>query len=102
MALALGTGAILLVVLLWELFRPTLKRAGTRGREIWSLRRGASTLSGYDPGRERRAEQQARALLRSCVEEHDWAMYRDLGGAPTGSTLPTASAGGGSTRATPT
>ena len=28
------------------------------------------------PGRERRAEQRARALLRSCVEEHDWAMYQ--------------------------
>ncbi len=36
-------------------------------------------LNGYDPGRERRAEQRARALLRSCVEEQDWAMYRDLG-----------------------
>ena len=79
MALALGTGAILLVVLLWELVRPTFKRAVARGREIWSLRRGASTLSGYDPGRERRAEQRARALLRSCVDERDWAMYRDLG-----------------------
>ena len=67
MALALGTGAILLVVLLWELVRPTLKRAVARGREIWSLRRGASMLSGYDPGRERRAELRARALLRSCV-----------------------------------
>ncbi len=79
MALALGTGAILLVVLLWELVRPTFKRAVTRGWEIWLLRRGASTLSGYDPGRERRAEQRARALLRSCVDERDWAMYRDLG-----------------------
>jgi hypothetical protein len=79
MTLALGTGAILLVVLLWELVRPTLKRAVTRGRKIWSLSRGASTLSGYDPGRERRAEQRARSLLRSCVDERDWAMYRDLG-----------------------
>src|SRR5437764_14792136 len=33
----------------------------------------------YDPGRERRAEQRARALLRSCVTEEEWAMYRDLG-----------------------
>jgi hypothetical protein len=32
-----------------------------------------------DPGRERRAEQRARALLRSCVNEEEWAMYRDLG-----------------------
>jgi hypothetical protein len=33
----------------------------------------------YDPGRERRAEQRARALLRSCVAPADWEMYRDLG-----------------------
>jgi hypothetical protein len=33
----------------------------------------------YDPGRERRAEQRARELLRSCVGEEEWAMYRDLG-----------------------
>jgi hypothetical protein len=34
---------------------------------------------GYDPGRERRAEQRARALLCTCIDEDDWAMYRDLG-----------------------
>src|SRR5438045_2250013 len=34
---------------------------------------------GYDPGRERRAEQRARSLLRSCVNSEEWAMYRDLG-----------------------
>jgi hypothetical protein len=33
----------------------------------------------YDPGRERRAEQRARELLRSCVNDEEWAMYRDLG-----------------------
>src|ERR687892_737071 len=32
-----------------------------------------------DPGRERRAEQRARELLKSCVNEEEWAMYRDLG-----------------------
>ena len=35
--------------------------------------------AGYDPGRERRAEQRARELLRSCVNDEEWAMYRDLG-----------------------
>jgi hypothetical protein len=79
MALPLGTGVILLAVLLWELVRPTLKRAVARGRLIWSLRRRASPPAGYDPGRERRAELRARALLRSCIDERDWAMYRDLG-----------------------
>ena len=33
----------------------------------------------YDPGRERRAEQRARELLRSCVNAEEWGMYRDLG-----------------------
>jgi len=33
----------------------------------------------YDPGRERRAEHRARQLLRSCVNEEEWGMYRDLG-----------------------
>src|SRR5919198_3347771 len=33
----------------------------------------------HDPGRERRAEQRARELLRSCVNAEEWAMYRDLG-----------------------
>lgn len=32
-----------------------------------------------DPGRERRAEQRARELLRSCVNAEEWAMYRELG-----------------------
>jgi hypothetical protein len=33
----------------------------------------------YDPGRDRRAEQRARTLLRSCVNDEEWAMYRELG-----------------------
>jgi hypothetical protein len=78
-ALALGTGAIVLVVLVWELMRPTLARTLIRARRAWELRRRALAGSRYDPGRERRAEQRARALLRSCVNEHDWAMYRELG-----------------------
>jgi hypothetical protein len=79
MGLALGTAAVVLVVLLWELARPTLKRALAHALELWSASRRASAPAGYDPGRERRAEQRARSLLRSCVSEEDWAMYRDLG-----------------------
>src|SRR5206468_1763038 len=37
------------------------------------------SLGAYDPGRERRDEQRARQLLRSCVNGEEWAMYRDLG-----------------------
>ena len=79
MGLALGTGAVLLVVLVWELMRPTLARSIAGARLAWRARAAASAGARYDPGRERRAEQRARALLRSCVDEHDWAMYRDLG-----------------------
>jgi hypothetical protein len=77
--LALDTAALVLVVLLWELARPTLARALRRGRELWAAHRRGRAPEGYDPGRERRAEQRARALLRSCVSERDWEMYRDLG-----------------------
>lgn len=37
------------------------------------------SIAAHDPGRERRAEQRARELLRSCVNDEEWAMYRDLG-----------------------
>jgi hypothetical protein len=77
--LALGSAAVVLVVLVWELARPTLKRTAARLHLLWVERRSAGVPVGYDPGRERRAEQRARSLLRSCVSAHDWEMYRDLG-----------------------
>jgi hypothetical protein len=82
-ALALGTAAIVLVALLCELTRPRLSRAAREATASWRVRRlaaqrGLEGLS-YDPGRELRAEQRARTLLRSCIEPEDWAMYRDLG-----------------------
>ncbi|HLL92885.1 MAG TPA: hypothetical protein VK252_08090 [Solirubrobacteraceae bacterium] len=79
MSLALGTAAIILVVLLWELTRPKVKDASARLRLAWINRWRADGHSRYDPGRELRAEQRARALLRSCIDADDWAMYRDLG-----------------------
>ncbi|HTU78680.1 MAG TPA: hypothetical protein VMF09_07970 [Solirubrobacteraceae bacterium] len=79
MGLPLGTAALVLLALLWELARPTLARVRGRLLELWRARGRVSAAVGYDPGRERRAEQRARALLRSCVSERDWAMYRDLG-----------------------
>jgi hypothetical protein len=42
-------------------------------------RRGREGIDLIDPGRERRAEQRARELLRSCVNDEEWEMYRDLG-----------------------
>jgi hypothetical protein len=57
------------------LLRELSVRAARRPRRAPAL----PDLSGYDPGRERRAEARARELLRSCVNEEEWAMYRDLG-----------------------
>jgi hypothetical protein len=79
MWLALGTAAVVLIALLGELARPRLRRELASRRAAAAERRERAAQSGYDPGRERRAEQRARALLRSCVEEEAWAMYRDLG-----------------------
>src|SRR5947209_9553893 len=50
-----------------------------RDRRRRRARRRAERRQLHDPGRERRAEQRARELLRSCVNEEEWAMYRDLG-----------------------
>jgi len=75
MVLALSVTAIVIVVLLWEVAIPHIERWNERRR----ARRQIVTGPGMDPGRERRAEQRARALLRSCVNDEEWAMYRDLG-----------------------
>jgi hypothetical protein len=77
--LALGTTAVVLLVLLWELARPRLTAALARRRARFAQARREGAVMDYDPGRERRAEQRARTLLCSCIGEEDWAMYRDLG-----------------------
>ncbi|HZC14950.1 MAG TPA: hypothetical protein VE270_13115 [Thermoleophilaceae bacterium] len=77
MLLALLALALIALVLAAPLIIAAVKRrrAGRRhGR-----RHGLEPLSLYDPGRERRAEQRARELLHSCVNEEEWSMYRDLG-----------------------
>jgi hypothetical protein len=74
--LALSATAIVVVALLWEILVPRVEEALERRRARRAL---APAPAGYDPGRERRAEQRARELLRSCVNEEEWAMYRDLG-----------------------
>jgi hypothetical protein len=89
MALGLATAAVLLLVLMWEVARPRLAGALTARRGRWLAPASGLEKIEYDPGRERRAEQRARALLRSCVNEEDWAMYSELGflrvwGAQTG------------------
>lgn len=86
MLLGLATATLVLSALVWELSRPKVavrvRMARARAREgrarFGRAHRGGRALD-YDPGRERRAEQRARELLRSCVNEREWAMYRDLG-----------------------
>jgi hypothetical protein len=96
--LALGTASVVLVVLLWELARPRLSAVLSRRRLRRSVHERAAAPVGYDPGRERRAEQRARALLRSCVEEEDWLIYRDLGFLRVWGGLSERTAGGSAAR----
>ena len=75
MLLALGASALVAIALLSDLIFPRLQ-------EIWvahRARRRRVPEWSFDPGRERRAEQKARELLRSCVNDEEWGMYRDLG-----------------------
>lgn len=80
--LAFATAAIVLVALLSVLVFPRLQelvgRLGARG--VFSHGRSQlAPIESYDPGRELRAEQRARALLRSCVNDEEWDMYCELG-----------------------
>jgi hypothetical protein len=79
MTIALCATAIVVVALLWEVSHPWLSRRLEIRRANRARRPAADGPPGYDPGRERRAEQRARELLKSCVNEEEWAMYRDLG-----------------------
>ena len=75
MLLALCATAIVIVALMWEVSMPRIEEE----LEKRKARRAYVEGVGFDPGRERRAEQRARQLLKSCVNEEEWAMYRDLG-----------------------
>jgi hypothetical protein len=75
MWLALAATALVAIALLPDLLVPRLEEGW---RRLKARRKRVPQLV-YDPGRELRAEQRARELLRSCVNEEEWAMYRDLG-----------------------
>ena len=75
MVLALAATALVVLALTSDLIVPRIEE---RWRRMRARRKRVPTLV-YDPGRERRAEQRARELLRSCVGKEEWAMYRDLG-----------------------
>jgi hypothetical protein len=76
MWLAYGAAAIVAGVLAAR-FAPA--KIGTWLSARRDVRRRGDEVERYDPGRERRAEQRARALLRSCVNPDEWAMYSELG-----------------------
>ena len=80
MLLALLALALIALVLAAPLIAAR-RRAPARRARGTARGHGAPATSSqlYDPGRERRAEQRARELLRSCVNDEEWAMYRDLG-----------------------
>ena len=78
MLLALLALALIALVLASALLMPRL-RDWRAARARRAAAGGPADLELYDPGRERRAEQRARELLRSCVNEEEWSMYRDLG-----------------------
>jgi hypothetical protein len=79
---------VLLALLVLALFAaalslPLIARSAAsttrRWRRVTKQRANRAGLEARDPGRERRAEQRARELLRSCVNDEEWGMYRDLG-----------------------
>jgi hypothetical protein len=75
--LALGSASLVLIVLVVELALPKMWRMLVARRA--HRNRVGIERSGYDPGRELRAEQRARELLCSCLNDEEWEMYRDLG-----------------------
>ncbi len=72
---------LVLALVAATLAAPVAAHALARRRKLAAAGRSGRRRSelDYDPGRERRAEQRARQLLRSCVNEEEWGMYRDLG-----------------------
>ena len=78
MTIALCATALVILALLSEITWPMIERRLDQRRARKEAKRHGVPAA-YDPGRERRAEQRARELLKSCVNEEEWAMYRDLG-----------------------
>ena len=78
MVLALAATGIVIFALLGEVMLPRIEQAVANHRAR-RRRLPQSAEFDLDPGRERRAEARARQLLKSCVNEEEWAMYRDLG-----------------------
>src|SRR4051794_14984077 len=57
---------------------PYVNRRLERRRALKAAR-AAGDVHAYDPGRERRAEQRARELLKSCVNDEEWEVCGNVG-----------------------
>jgi hypothetical protein len=79
MLLALLALALFATVLSLPLMARSAATTTRRWRRMTKQRGTGPSVTAHDPGRERRAEQRARELLRSCVNDAEWSMYRDLG-----------------------
>jgi len=75
---ALAVFALVALVLAAQAVAPVVRQRVALLRERLAIE-PEDAVASYDPGRERRAEARARELLRSCVNEEEWEMYRDLG-----------------------
>ncbi|HET9094904.1 MAG TPA: hypothetical protein VFN36_07430 [Solirubrobacteraceae bacterium] len=89
MVLPLLVSALVALALVFDLVAP-------RVRELWAHHRARRRFVEpiLDPGQERRAEQTARELLRSCVGEEEWSMYRELGFIRVWGSHPSSRSGG--------
>jgi hypothetical protein len=76
LSLFLAASIIVLAVLAIVGFGPSVAE---RVRRLIPRRETRERIPAYDPGRERRAEARARALLRSVVSADEYAMYLELG-----------------------
>ena len=74
----LALALVALVLLVCALARRNARSRARRLRRR-AIRPHGLDLELRDPARARAAERRARELLRSCVNEEEWAMYRDLG-----------------------
>src|SRR4051794_21956254 len=79
MLLALLALALFATILSLPLMARSAATTTRRWRRLTKHRSARVGVPAHDPGRERRAEQRARELLRSCVNDEEWSMYRDLG-----------------------
>jgi hypothetical protein len=78
MLVALTVCGVVCAVLVGVVALPALRARATLLRARLAIV-PEEDIEAYDPGRERRAEARARELLRSCVSDEEWEMYRDLG-----------------------